>query len=202
MDLQAWDNVISIASNAVTALGVVGGVVFGGSKLKDYLDVKKNDVAFQTALALYDEFGALRKKHLKIRVNFNVVLNHMDESFDGQHPITATKYFELQRLGIDCIDDSLSITRLLIKADNFNTLFNEELHDKIIEITYLTNSITENLDSFFNLTLNSLKNKIVQDTDIDNAHILCEEYERLTSKCNELCSEIRGIRFKDFCKFA
>ncbi|MFL4214383.1 hypothetical protein P9423_20715, partial [Enterobacter mori] len=138
MDLQAWDNVISIASNAVTALGVVGGVVFGGSKLKDYLDVKKNDVAFQTALALYDEFDALRKKHLKIRVNFNVVLNHMDESFAGQHPITATKYFELQRLGIDCIDDSLSITRLLIKADNFNTLFNEELHDKIIEITYLT----------------------------------------------------------------
>lgn len=202
MDLQAWDNVISIASNAVTALGVVGGVVFGGSKLKDYLDVKKNDVAFQTALALYDEFDALRKKHLKIRVNFNVVLNHMDESFAGQHPITATKYFELQRLGIDCIDDSLSITRLLIKADNFNTLFNEELHDKIIEITYLTNSITENLDSSFNLTLNSLKNKIVQDTDIDNAHILCEEYEKLISKCHELCSEIRGIRFKDFCKFA
>ncbi len=202
MDLQAWDNIISIASNAVTALGVVGGVVFGGSKLKDYLDVKKNDVAFQTALALYDEFDALRKKHLKIRVNFNVVLNHMDESFDGQHPITATKYFELQRLGIDCIDDSLSITRLLIKADNFNTLFNEELHDKIIEITSLTNSITENLDSFFNLTLNSLKNRIVQDTDIDSAHILCEEYEKLTSKCHELCSDIRGIRFKDFCKFA
>ncbi|CAM7589439.1 hypothetical protein [Citrobacter sedlakii] len=201
MDLQAWDNVISIASNAVTALGVVGGVVFGGSKLKDYLNVKKNDVAFQTALALYDEFDAIRKKHLKIRVNINVVLNHMDESFDGQHPITATKYFELQRLGIDCLDDSISVTRLLIKADNFNTLFNKELYDKIIEITSLTNSITENLDNFFNLTLNSLKNRIVQDGDINKAHALCEEYEELTLKCHELCSEIRGVKFKDFCKF-
>ncbi|HBY9797291.1 hypothetical protein AB0175_19660 [Klebsiella pneumoniae] len=201
MDLQAWDNIISIASNAVTALGVVGGVVFGGSKLKDYLDVKKNDVAFQTALALYDEFDALRKKHLKIRVNINVILNHMDESFEGQHPITANKYFELQRLGIDSLDDSLSITRLVIKADNFNTLFNTELHDKIIKISDLTNSISKNLDNFFNLTLNSLKNRVVQDSDIDKAHTLCEEYEELTLQCHELCSDIKEVKFKDFCKF-
>lgn len=41
MDLQAWDNIISIASNAVTALSVVGGVIFGGVKLQEIVKTRK-----------------------------------------------------------------------------------------------------------------------------------------------------------------
>ncbi|HHA2013419.1 TPA: hypothetical protein ACOEMP_001314 [Enterobacter hormaechei subsp. hoffmannii] len=40
MDLQAWDNVISIASNAVTTVSVVGGVLFGRRKVIEWLSQK------------------------------------------------------------------------------------------------------------------------------------------------------------------
>ncbi|KJM79835.1 hypothetical protein [Enterobacter hormaechei] len=40
MDLQAWDNVISIASNAVTTVSVVGGVLFGRRKVNEWLSQK------------------------------------------------------------------------------------------------------------------------------------------------------------------
>ncbi|MDF3613680.1 hypothetical protein P3S34_26655, partial [Enterobacter hormaechei] len=40
MDLQAWDNVISIASNAVTSVSVVGGVLFGRRKVNEWLSQK------------------------------------------------------------------------------------------------------------------------------------------------------------------
>ncbi|MBK4559686.1 hypothetical protein JJP84_13940, partial [Enterobacter hormaechei] len=123
MDLQAWDNIISIASNAVTALGVVGGVVFGGSKLKDYLDVKKNDIAFHTALALYDEITNTRAKYSQIRISLNYVMNMLGELCKSNTNITSSSYFQIQEIGTTAFENSLTIGSLLIKTNDFNVLF-------------------------------------------------------------------------------
>jgi len=62
MDLQAWDNVVSIASNAVTAVSVVGGVIFGKQKVDEYLKNKKKSISFDIALNYYDEVINLRHR--------------------------------------------------------------------------------------------------------------------------------------------
>lgn len=40
MDLQGWDNLVSIAANSITTLSVLGGAIFGGIKLQEM--VKNN----------------------------------------------------------------------------------------------------------------------------------------------------------------
>ncbi|WP_431611769.1 hypothetical protein [Enterobacter hormaechei] len=161
MDLQAWDNIISIASNAVTALGVVGGVVFGGSKLKDYLDVKKNDIAFHTALALYDEITNTRAKYSQIRISLNYVMNMLGELCKSNTNITSSSYFQIQEIGTTAFQNSLTIGNLLIKTNNFNVLFKGDSFPKIHDIVNTTNKISLNITNFFACAINSSKGKLI-----------------------------------------
>ncbi|KDF44962.1 hypothetical protein [Enterobacter kobei] len=72
MDLQTWDNVISIVSNAVTALSVVGGVVFGGVKLQEMVKTRKMERVIDSAIALKEKFDNLfdfNKVHKKSGIN-------------------------------------------------------------------------------------------------------------------------------------
>ena len=177
MDLQAWDNIISIASNAVTALGVVGGVVFGGSKLKDYLDVKKNDVAFHTALALYDEITNTRAKYSQIRISLNYVI------------------------GTTAFQNSLTIGNLLIKTNNFNLLFKGDSFSKIHDIVNTTNKISLNITNFFACAINSSKGKLISKEELDILSGHYKEYEKLTSEYLDKCSEIQKTKFEDFIMF-
>ncbi|EOC0462391.1 hypothetical protein ACI00U_000296, partial [Cronobacter sakazakii] len=177
MDLQAWDNVVSIASNAVTALGVVGGVVFGGSKLKDYLDVKKNDVAFHTALTLYDEITNTRAKYSQIRISLNYVMNMLDELCKSNTSITPNLYFQIQEIGTNAFQNSLTIGNLFIKTNNFNVLFKGDSFLKVQEIVSITNKISFNITNFFACAINSSKGKLISKEDLSELMSHYKEYE-------------------------
>ncbi|EPB9584135.1 hypothetical protein ACRU1G_005640, partial [Escherichia coli] len=71
MDLQAWDNIISIASNAVTALSVVGGVIFGGVKLQEIVKTRKMERAIDSAIALKEEIDSTRSRYNRMRFDLN-----------------------------------------------------------------------------------------------------------------------------------
>ena len=201
MDLQAWDNVISIASNAVTALGVVGGVVFGGSKLKDYLDVKKNDVAFHTALALYDEFTNSRAKYSQIRISLNYVMNMLGELCKSNTNITPNSYFQIQEIGTAAFQNSLTIGNLFIKTNNFNVLFKGDSFSKVQDIVNITNEISINITDFFACAINSSKGKLVSKEDLSELLRHYKQYEKLTSDYLDKCSEIQKTKFEDFIMF-
>lgn len=201
MDLQAWDNIISIASNAVTALGVVGGVVFGGSKLKDYLDVKKNDVAFHTACALYDEFTNSRAKYSQIRISLNYLMNMLDELCRSNTNITPDSYFQIQEIGTADFQNSLTIGNIFIKTNNFNVLFKGNSFFKVQDIVYITNEISINITDFFACAINSLKGRIVSKEDLSELPRYYKQYENLTSDYLDKCSEIQKIKFEDFIMF-
>ena len=78
MDLQAWDNIISIASNAVTALSVVGGVIFGGVKLQEIVKTRKMEQAFASAIALKDEIDATRGRYNRMRFDLTRIMTFID----------------------------------------------------------------------------------------------------------------------------
>lgn len=50
MDLQSWDNVVSIISNTVTAVSVAGGVIFGKRKVDEWLSQKNRDRAHDSTM--------------------------------------------------------------------------------------------------------------------------------------------------------
>ncbi|VEB95536.1 Uncharacterised protein [Cedecea lapagei] len=201
MDLQSWDNVISIASNAVTALGVVGGVVFGGSKLKDYLDVKKNDVAFHTALALYDEITNTRAKYIQIRISLNYVMNTLDELYKNNINISPNLYFQIQEIGSNAFQNSMTIGNLFIKTNNFNIIFKGESFSKVQDIVSITNKISVNITNFFACAINSSKGKLISKEDLSELFQHYKDYEALTTEYLDKCSEIQKTKFEDFITF-
>ncbi|SFT82802.1 hypothetical protein SAMN05192562_102333 [Kosakonia arachidis] len=201
MDLQAWDNIVSIASNAVTALGVVGGVIFGGSKLKDYLDVKKNDVAFHTALTVYDEITNTRTKYSQIRISLNYVMNMLDELCKSNTSISPNLYFQIQEIGTNAFQNSLTIGNLFIKTNNFNVLFKGDSFLKVQEIVSITNKISLNITNFFACAINSSKGKLISKEDLSELMSHYKEYEELSSLYLDKCTEIQNIKFEDFIMF-
>ncbi|WP_350316296.1 hypothetical protein OHK33_21680 [Pectobacterium aroidearum] len=201
MDLQGWDNLISIASNAVTALSVVGGIIFSGSKLKDYLDVKKNDVAFHTALTLYDEITNTRAKYSQIRISLNYVMNMLDELCKNNTNISPNLYFQIQEIGTNAFQNSLTISNLFIKTNNFNVIFKGESFSKIQDILSITNEVSLNITDFFGCAINSSKGKLISKEDLSELFRYYKEYETLTVKYLDKCSEIQKIKFEDFIMF-
>ena len=201
MDLQAWDNVISIASNAVTALGVVGGVVFGGSKLKDYLNIKKNDVAFHTALTLYDEITNIRAKYSQIRISLNYVMNMLDELCKSSTSINPNLYFQIQEIGTSAFQNSLTIGNLFIKTNNFNVLFKDESFSKIQDLVSITNKISFNITNFFAFAINSSKGKLISRGELSELMGHYKEFDKLTIEYLNKCAEIQNIKFEDFIIF-
>lgn len=201
MDLQAWDNIVSIASNAVTAVGVVGGIIFSGSKLKDYLDIKKNDVAFHTALSLYDEITNIRAKYSQIRISLNYVMNTIDELFKTNTHLTPKLYFQIQQIANNAFQNSLTISNLFIKTNNFNGIFKEDSLSKMQDIVDLTNDISLNITNFFGCAVNSSRGKVISKEELDELQQHYKRYETLTSEYIDKCYEIQRIKFEDFVVF-
>ncbi len=201
MDLQAWDNIVSIASNAVTAVGVVGGIIFSGSKLKDYLDMKKNDVAFHTALTLYDEVVSTREKHSQTIMALNYVLNIMDGTFRNNKPLSAPLYFEIQKIGSTAFQSSLTISNLFVKTNNFNGIFKDNAFSKMKDIVDTSNKITISINDFFNCAINSSRGKLISKDELDELYQLYGKCQNITSEYLDKCVEIQKIKFEDFIIF-
>ncbi|MBF4153737.1 hypothetical protein ISU93_13770 [Enterobacter hormaechei] len=201
MNLQEWDNTVSIISNAVTGLSVLGGVLFGSSKLDDYLKRKRNDVAFHTALALYDDIVNARGRYAQIRVKFNYILNLLDESLGKQTPLVANHYLEIQEAGTIIFESSLSIGNLFIKSNNFNAVFDESTFEKVKEIVDISNDITNAINGFFNCATAAARGKPVNQEEMAELFTHYRAYNDLTLKYISKCTDIQKIKFEEFCKF-
>ena len=116
MDLQAWDNVISIASNAVTALSVVGGVIFGGVKLQEIVKTRKMERAIDSAIALKEEIDGTRSRYNRMRFDLNRIMTFLDTLAKSGQRADEESYYHIQ----DSLKDSS-----FIKLRHYNVLIKE-----------------------------------------------------------------------------
>ena len=199
MDLQAWDNTVSIVSNTITALTVTGGVIFGGSKLKDFINTKNKEIAFHSALALYDEIISYRGKLGQIRIRLNYTLEIIHESLRTNTPLTSTQYLELQELGVGLFETSLTIGNLFIKTHNFNGVFRDDSLKMVTNIVNISHDITNHLNSFFNGVLTATKGKVITDNKLNELYIHSNKFDDFTNLYLKACTEIQRTKFNDFC---
>lgn len=199
MNLQEWDNTISIVANTITALSVTGGVIFGGSKLKDFINTKNKEIAFQSAVALYDEIIAYRGKLGQIRIRLNYALEIMNESHRTNTLITSAKYLELQELGIGLFETSLTIGNLFIKTHNFNGLFNDKSLKKVTNIVDISHKITNHLNNFFDTLITATKEKIISDNEIRQLYFHSDKFDEFSTYYLKACTDIQRTKFNDFC---
>lgn len=199
MDLQAWDNTVSIVSNTITALSVTGGVIFGGSKLKDFINTKNKEIAFYSALALYDEIIAYRGKLSLIRIRLNYALEIINESLRTNTPLTSAQYLELQEMGVGLFETSLIIGNLFIKTHNFNGVFSDDSLKAVTNIVTISHDITSHLNSFFNEVLAATKGKVITNNERNQLYIHSNKFDHFTNLYLNACTEIQTTKFNDFC---
>lgn len=125
MDLQAWDNVISIASNAVTAMGVVGGVVFGGVKLQEMVKTRKMERAIDSAIALKEEIDSTRSRYNRMRFDLNRIITFLDALAKSGQRADEESYYHIQNSLKDMTENTFRIGSSFIKAGHYNVLIKE-----------------------------------------------------------------------------
>lgn len=125
MDLQAWDNIISIASNAVTALSVVGGVIFGGVKLQEIVKTRKMERAIDSAIAFKEEIDGTRSRYNRMRFDLNRIMTFLDTlAKSGQRP-DEESYYRIQDSLKDMTENTFRIGSSFIKLRHYNVLIKE-----------------------------------------------------------------------------
>lgn len=200
--LQAWDNIVSIASNTVTALSVLGGVIFSGSKLQDYLERKNKEVAFSAALSLYERIISFRREYSQFRIKFNYILDIAGTSHKNKEPLTSREYIEIQEIGVVIFDSSLTISNLFIKSNNFKTIYNNDTLNKIKSILDISQKISNKISLFFNCVLQPQKeNKIITDIELAKLYSYSQDYNELMKEYLAACTTIQQTKFEDFCNF-
>lgn len=156
MDLQAWDNVISIASNAVTGFSVLGGVIFGGFKLQEMVKNKKMEQAFASAIALKDEIDATRGRYNRMRFELTRIMTFLDTLAKTGQRVDQESYYQIQGSLRDMAENTFRIGSCFVKVSHYNVFikqpawepFNALLHsagDTQIAISKLVNLITQAL---------------------------------------------------------
>ena len=122
MDLQAWDNVISIASNAVTALSVVGGVIFGGVKLQEIVKTRKMERAIDSAIALKEEIDGTRSRYNRMRFDLNRIMTFLDTLAKSGQRADEESYYHIQDSLKDMTENTFRIGSSFIKLRHYNVL--------------------------------------------------------------------------------
>lgn len=156
MDLQEWDNVISIASNAVTGLSVLGGVIFGGVKLQEMVKNKKMEQAFASAIALKDEIDATRGRYNRMRFDLTRIMTFIDTLAKTGQKVDQESYYQIQGSLRDMAENTFRIGSCFVKVSHYNVAikqpawepFNALLHsagETQIAISKLVNLITQAL---------------------------------------------------------
>ncbi|ENV3746176.1 hypothetical protein [Enterobacter roggenkampii] len=125
MDLQAWDNVISIASNAVTALSVVGGVIFGGVKLQEIVKTRKMERAIDSAIALKEEIDGTRSRYNRMRFDLNRIMTFLDTLAKSGQRADEESYYHIQDSLKDMTENTFRIGSSFIKLRHYNVLIKE-----------------------------------------------------------------------------
>lgn len=125
MDLQAWDNIISIASNAVTALSVVGGVIFGGVKLQEIVKTRKMERAIDSAIALKEEIDGTRSRYNRMRFDLNRIMTFLDTLAKSRQRADEESYYHIQDSLKDMTENTFRIGSSFIKLRHYNVLIKE-----------------------------------------------------------------------------
>ncbi|EII4821114.1 hypothetical protein IGG09_001692 [Escherichia coli] len=197
MDLQAWDNIVSIASNSITTIGVIAGLIFGGKKVNEYFKTKMNDAAFISAVNLYEEVVNVRERHGRVRLLLNYALGKTEETLTQNRPIDLTTYIEIERIGLDSFEASLSISKCFTRASSYGNIIKPSALEELNALLDISNKMTNTVNSFFGKAISASTAKVPNQEELGELRALYKSFAELQLEYNEKCSNFQNIKFKD-----
>ncbi|WP_054687510.1 hypothetical protein [Pantoea stewartii] len=201
MNLQEWDNVVSITSNAVTAAGVIGGLLFGRSKIKEYFKNKKNEVAFNSALETYDGIIKARSEYGKIGLSLIELIYIAQNSYEQSISLEFKEFQRVQFISNDIFEDSMHIQNLFTRSHNLNISYNDKNFHKIEKAITISGKISQILNEFTACLLKSINGKVVSETEVSKLKELQLQFAEQRKKYIDACWEIQKVKFDDLVDF-
>lgn len=191
MDLQAWDNVISIASNAVTAVSVVGGVIFGKRKVDEYLKNKKKSISLDIALKYYDEVTNLRHRIQKIKILMNSVINQLHVLNESNTIMNPTDFFNIQIQSHEYIEKTLSLSKLFVKLSRFSIEISQKNFAVVDDNLQASHRMSEAVTNFFAYVLTCSNGKPVSKKELSDIKFL---YQKFQVEASEYSNSVQGFQ--------
>jgi len=197
MDLQAWDNVVSIASNAVTAVSVVGGVIFGKQKVDEYLKNKKKSISFDIALNYYDEVINLRHRTKKIQILMNSVIHQIEDLNESTEIIDPLEFFNIQSQSNECIEETLSLSKLYVKLKKFNIDISKKDWPIVDNNIQASHRMSEAVTKFFAYVLTCSNGKAISNEELTEVKSLYQKFQVEASDYSNSVQDFQSLVFDE-----
>lgn len=197
MDLQVWDNAISIASNGVTAVGVIIGLLYGRRKVNELISAKLHEASFSSALSLYNEILDLRDKYAKIRLLLNFTLSTVNNLNRDNRLIDLETHLNLQRSGIEAFEGSMILSKCFTRVYNHNVTIKKDAMEIIQKAMDVANQLTNEINVFFSYATKINDDKIPTLQDVESMRLHYENITKLQLSYIQASSEFQKISFKN-----
>jgi hypothetical protein len=197
MDLQSWDNVISIASNAVTAVSVVGGVLFGKQKVDEYLRNKKKSISLDIALKYYDEVTNLRHRIQKIQILMNSVIHQLHDLNESNTVINPTDFFNIQTQSHKYIEETIALSKLFVKLNRFNIEISEKNWSIVDNNLQASHKMSEAVTNFFAYILICSNGKAISKEELSDIKSLYQKFQVEASEYSNSVEDFQSLVFDE-----
>ncbi|HDU5580233.1 hypothetical protein PGN57_03600 [Klebsiella aerogenes] len=201
MDLQAWDNVISIASNAVTGLSVLGGVIFSGFKLQEMVKNKKMEQAFASAIALKDEIDATRGRYNRMRFDLTRIMTFIDTLAQTGQRVDQESYYQIQRSLRDMAENTYRIGSCFIKVRHYNVAIKQPAWEPFNALLHSAGETQKAISKLLNLITQALLKERITTEEYAKIRNLYDEHGEWMKGVNYAIAGVDIIKFDDLFDF-
>ncbi|CAH0195828.1 hypothetical protein ACLEXY_01875 [Enterobacter ludwigii] len=202
MDLQAWDNIISIASNAVTALSVVGGVIFGGVKLQEIVKTRKMEQAFASAIALKDEIDATRGRYNRMRFDLTRIMTFIDTLAKTGQKVDQESYYQIQGSLRDMAENTFCIGSCFVKVRHYNVAIKQPAWEPFNALLHSAGETQIAISKLVNLIMQALLKEQITAEEFETIRNLYDEHGERMKGVNYAIAGIDIIKFDDLFDFS
>ncbi|HDS5836075.1 TPA: hypothetical protein QHW95_004931, partial [Klebsiella aerogenes] len=197
MDLQAWDNVISIASNAVTGLSVLGGVIFSGFKIQEMVKNKKMEQAFASAIALKDEIDATRGRYNRMRFDLTRIMTFIDTLAQTGQRVDQESYYQIQGSLRDMAENTYRIGSCFIKVRHYNVAIKQPAWEPFNALLHTAGETQKAISKLLNLITQALLKERITTEDYAKIRNLYDEHGEWMKGVNYAIAGVDIIKFDD-----
>lgn len=202
MDLQAWDNVISIASNTVTALSVVGGVIFGGIKLQEMVKTRKMERAIDSAIALKEEIDGTRSRYNRMRFDLNRIMTFLDTLAKSGQRADEESYYHIQDSLKDMTENTFRIGSAFIKLRHYNVLIKEVSWEPFNTLLHSAGNTQIAISKLMTLIMQAMLKEQITLEDFMAIRNAYDEHGAKMKDVNQAISGLDIIRFDNLFDFS
>jgi hypothetical protein len=201
MNLQEWDNSISILSNATTALGVVAGLIFGRKKLNEIIKNKKTETAFNAAIVFHEVVEKNGIDIVKIKHILNSVITICDNSIKNQQRLTKDEYYNLLTDHRLCTELSSNFFNSFVKLAHYKVMVKQKAVESVSQLIHVRGEITTLSTKIFTIAAGAAHAGIITAREMDEILSIYTQLDVPISKANDISSSLALINFDDFFDF-